>query len=99
MPKVYMRTRIDTVSQRTVREIVDGQQRIRAIIDFATGQLRLNPRALEFAGMRYDDLDEDTKESFLSYSISVEQLINASDNTVLEIFARLNTYSIPLVFH
>lgn len=96
MPKVYMRSKIDVVSQQTVREVVDGQQRIRAILDFATGQLRLNKRAGEFAGLRYDDLDMDHKQAFLSYSVSVEQLINASDNIVLEVFARLNTYSVPL---
>ncbi len=96
MPKVYLRTTIDTLSQKAVREVVDGQQRIRAVIDFANGTLRLNKRAAEYAGMRYLDLDDDAKQAFLSYSISVEQLMNANDNVVLEIFSRLNTYSVPL---
>jgi hypothetical protein len=96
MPKIYMRTVIDVETQRSVRDIVDGQQRTRAIIDFAKGRLRLNKRAGEYVGLHYSDLDEDTKQAFLSYPVSVEQLINATDKDVLEVFARLNSYTVPL---
>ena len=96
MPKIYMRTVIDVVSQSSVRDIVDGQQRIAAILDFAKGHLRLNKRAGEYAGLRYEDIDEETKQRFLSYAISVDQLINASDDEVLQVFARLNSYTVPL---
>ena len=96
VPKVYMRTTINVSTQRAVREIVDGQQRMRAILDFAGGELRLNKRAGEYAGHRYEDLDEELQERFLSYPISVEQLINATDDDVLEVFARLNSYTVPL---
>lgn len=96
MPKVYMRTKIDTTSQKTVREVVDGQQRIRTILEFASNSLRLNKRAAQYSGLRYQDLSNDDKQAFLSYTISVEQLVNASNNVVLEIFYRLNTYSVPL---
>jgi hypothetical protein len=96
MPKVYMRTVVDVVSQKSVRDIVDGQQRIRAILDFAKGHLRLNKRAGEYAALRYEDLDEETKQQFLAYAISVEQLVNASDDDVLQVFARLNSYTVPL---
>jgi len=44
----------------------------------------------------YSDLSEEYKEKFLSYAISVDQLINASDDDVLEIFARLNSYNVRL---
>ncbi len=36
------------------------------------------------------------QEQFLTYPISVEQLINATDDDVLEVFARLNSYTVPL---
>lgn len=96
MPKIYLRTRVDIASQQTVREIIDGQQRIRAILDFASGTLRLNRRAEEFAGLAYEDMEDDLKKGFLSYVISTEQLIDADDNKVLQVFARLNIYSVPL---
>ena len=96
MPKIYMRSTTDIVSQETIREVIDGQQRIKAIIDFATDKLRLNKRAGDFEGLHYSDLEDDLKQAFLSYLISIEQLINASDDLALEIFSRLNTYSVPL---
>lgn len=96
MPKIYMRTKIDIASKRSYREVVDGQQRLRAILDFASDKFALGPRASAFGGMRYSDLPEEAKETFLTYAIAVDQLINASDADVLEIFARLNSYSVPL---
>ncbi len=96
VPKVYMRTKIDLETQLQYREIIDGQQRIRAIIKFAKNELTLNKRGKEFRGKKFLDLSEDLQQSFLSYPIGVEQLINASDNEVIDIFARLNSYTVPL---
>ena len=41
-------------------------------------------------------MDNELKETFLSYPIAVDQLLNASDADVLEIFARLNSYTVSL---
>ncbi|MBK7928978.1 MAG: DUF262 domain-containing protein [Bryobacterales bacterium] len=35
VPKVYLRTKVDVKTKKSIREIVDGQQRLRAILDFA----------------------------------------------------------------
>ncbi len=96
IPKMYFRSKIDAVTQSSVREVVDGQQRLLAIFEFADDKLRLTKRAGEFAGMRYSDLDEDAKNQFLAYTFVAEQLINASDDEVLEVFARINTYTVAL---
>ncbi len=96
IPKMYIRTKVDPVTQKSIREIVDGQQRMRAIVEFASDELRLTKRSKEYATLRYSDLDEDTQERFLGYIIAVEQLLNASDEDVLEIFARLNSYTVTL---
>lgn len=96
MPKIYLRTKVDLNTKRSVREIVDGQQRLKAIIQFASGELRLTGRAREFSGMTYDDLSQELKEDFLTYPIAVDQLINADDTDVLEVFARLNSYTVSL---
>jgi len=96
IPSIYLRTRINPSTQGSIREVVDGQQRLRAIIAFASNELRLNRRAPEIGGMRYNDLDDDVKADFLSYGITTVQLINASDADVLEVFARLNSYSVKV---
>lgn len=96
MPKIYLRQRVNLETRTSYREIVDGQQRISAILDFAEDKIVLNKRAKEFAGLRYSTLDPEYQETFLSYPIAVEQLVNASDDDVLEVFARLNSYTVPL---
>jgi hypothetical protein len=96
IPKIYIRTKIDLNTRKSVREIVDGQQRLRTIIDFSEDRLALTKRAGEFAGLKYSTLSDEQKETFLTYAIGVEQLINASDADVLEIFSRLNSYNVTL---
>ena len=96
IPPLYLRTRVDTTTQGTVRDVVDGQQRLRTVLDFASNQLRLNSRSSSFRGLTYEDLSEEFKQAFLSYQLRVEVLTNADDESVLEVFARLNTYTVPL---
>ena len=96
VPKIYLRTTIDTERQMSVREVVDGQQRLRAILDFAADKIRLSNRAKEFKGLTYSTLEPDQKAAFLEYPLAVEQLLNASEDEVLEVFARLNSYTVSL---
>lgn len=96
VPKVYIRTKIDPTTQKSVREVVDGQQRIRAMVSFADDELRLTNRSAQFSGKRYSDLTEDQQQAFLGYIITADQLLNASDEVVLEVFARLNSFNVVL---
>ncbi|GLR66440.1 hypothetical protein GCM10010909_11200 [Acidocella aquatica] len=96
MPQIYFRTILDRISQTTVREVVDGQQRLRAILEFAAGKLKLTLKAPNHKGKFYADLNAEDQESFLSYKVSVVQLLNANDADVLEVFARLNSYSVKV---
>jgi hypothetical protein len=91
-----LRTAVDRDSRRTIRDVVDGQQRLRTIIDFASGKLVLGAKAKEFKGDRYDTLDGELKDRFLSYKLTCEQLLNATDDDVLEVFVRINSYAIPV---
>ena len=96
MPPVFFRTKFNLNDQTTVREVVDGQQRLRAILEFSSGKLRLGSKAPNFQGMYYPDLNEEYQERFLSYKLTAVQLLNASDSDVLEVFARLNSYSVKV---
>lgn len=96
IPKIYLRTIVDVTTKQTIREVVDGQQRLRAILDFANDKISLSIRAEEFSGLKYSTLSEEQKEIFLSYPLSVGQLLNATNDDVLEVFSRLNSYSVQL---
>jgi hypothetical protein len=96
VPKVYLRTIVHPTTQKSIREVVDGQQRLRTILEFAEGQFALSKRAEEYAGKKYSTLTEQEQQTFLSYPIAVDQLLNASTDDVLEVFARLNSYTVVL---
>ncbi|MFE7032653.1 DUF262 domain-containing protein [Streptomyces sp. NPDC057621] len=96
IPKVLMRTHIDRTSHRIFREVVDGQQRLRTIIDFAAGKFKLGIRSKGYHGSDYASLPGEIQDKFLAYKITAEQLINASDSDVLEVFARINSYAVPV---
>jgi len=96
MPKIFIRTKIDSKRQTTIKEIVDGQQRIRSIVEFANDEFALSTKSEKFSGKKYSDLSDDDQHIFLGYTITADQLLNATDDDVIDIFARLNSYTVAL---
>lgn len=98
MPKLALNQVLDLKSKRTIREIVDGQQRSRAIFDFYNNNLRLSTVIdLEGAkGRTFDDLPDDLKARFLEYALSYDLFTATTGQEVREVFRRMNLYTIPL---
>ena len=99
IPKIYIRTQTDVTTRRSYREVVDGQQRLMAIQSFARDEFPLRQAGNgleECVGKRYSELNEDDKLKFLEYPLPVEQLLNADDAYVFDVFQRLNTYNYNL---
>ena len=96
VPPIYIRNVTDPASKTTYREVVDGQQRLRTIASFIDGGLTLDKQTKEFSGKAFDTLDDEDQKHFLAYQIGTEQLFEADDDTVLDIFHRINAYGISL---
>jgi hypothetical protein len=96
IPKLYMRQHLNVQSEKTVHEIVDGQQRVGAILDFYKDDIRLPESDESTSGKVFSGLSDEEKRGFLKYEFSVDLLIDASDADVLDIFARINSYSVTL---
>lgn len=97
LPKIFIRVSTDPKTRITKREVVDGQQRIRAILSFAEDGFTVSKIHSEtYGGFRYSHLPEEVQSKFLKYELSVDLLQDLEDRDVLDIFARLNTYSISL---
>jgi len=96
IPKLYMRQHLDLETSGTIHEVVDGQQRIAAVLDFHDDKIRMPADSDIFARLRFSDLPEEARRDFLKYEFSVDLLIDAADADVLDIFARINSYSVPL---
>jgi len=97
IPKIFMRFHINPATRTTTREVVDGQQRIRAILDFLSDGLNVRrAHNKELGGKYFSDLDVERQKDFLAYEFSVDLLHDTSDAEIYDIFARLNTYAMKL---
>lgn len=94
-PKIYMYENLDRAARSMRKEIVDGQQRIGAIQRFYRNELRLRSDGAN-KGKRFQDLDDETQNAFLSYSVPVDVIRNASTSEILQMFRRMNAYTLPL---
>lgn len=97
IPKIFIRQKINVSTKSSVREVVDGQQRLRAILSFIKDGFTISKRQnREFGGLHFSQLPEDIQAQILSYEVAVDLLINMPDAEVLDIFSRLNSYAIVL---
>ena len=94
-PKIYMYEFINKDERSVKREIVDGQQRINAIRRFADNKLVLGKES-SYPGKKFQDLDDETHEKFFAYSVSVDVIRNAKRSEILQMFRRMNAYTLPL---
>lgn len=97
VPPIYLRVTQAADHKSIVREVVDGQQRIAATMDFVDGQYALSKNLdATYAGLTFDDLTLAQQSQIREYGFPCVVFSGISDAQVLEIFARLNTYSVSL---
>lgn len=98
VPKIFLHQTIDLKSRAPVKHIVDGQQRTRAILDFFDDKhvLAKSLDSVDLAGRRFSELDDQYKQRFLDYGLSIDLFTGASVDEVIEVFRRMNSYTVPL---
>jgi hypothetical protein len=85
LPKFYFKKNADGSY-----ECVDGQQRLNAIFEFYDENLKLpETTAKEYGGTYYSDLPDDTSDEFDDYEIEIEEIEDATDEELEELFRRL----------
>lgn len=95
IPKFYLRA---VNNDQYEWEVVDGQQRLRAIWEFRRSEYKISKDAesvdeTEIANLTYNELPEDLKDKFDSYTLDLVILENASLDEVEEMFVRLQNGS------
>ena len=98
VPKLSLVQRVDLKLKSTYKEIVDGQQRSSAILDFFSDKFALSKKldTVEVAGKTYTALPDDYKARFLNYSLAADTYVGASSEMIQEVFRRINSYTVPL---
>lgn len=95
MPKIFLQAVIR--DSDTYRVVIDGQQRIKAILDFLYDRYSLDkPYSGEFVGRKFSELPKAIQDEFLSYKLDVNEIRNAPDDIVRDIYSRVNKYTVAL---
>ena len=100
VPEIYIRATTSS-DGKTVHDVVDGQQRTRAVLKFAYGDLRLvGPDvSAKWQGKTISDLlkeDDKLVKRFWAYKIVVREIGEATDQEVRDLFRRLNINAVVL---
>lgn len=96
VPEVYIQVSTD-VTGNTKYFVVDGQQRIRSILDFIEGEYEiLESESTSYGGKNFPSLPDGIKKDFWDFPIVTRELKTTSDDEVRAVFKRLNKYVIPL---
>lgn len=97
IPPVFIRQQIDAKTRKTIREVIDGQQRLGAILDFLKDGFKVSKiHNKDYANLYFSALPPDVQNDFFQYEIATNLVLTPGDEQVLAIFARLNTYTVPL---
>lgn len=90
IPTIYIRHTIDIEKEKSIKEVVDGQQRIRAILSYYKDEISsLHPETGK--RVKYKELNALQKQKFLMTPLPVGYLQSATDADVIDIFARINS--------
>ena len=100
IPKVFIRQKLNIQTRQSIREVVDGQQRLRTILSYLKDGFVISKKHHPIFGGLYfsqlDQVDENIQANILNYEISTDLLVNMPDAEILDIFGRLNSYSVTL---
>lgn len=93
IPPIFLRQKVDIRTKSTSREIIDGQQRIRAILEFVVDEKFSIKKAhnKKYGGKTYSELDEEARENILSFEIIAEVVTEKDEGLIYDMFARLNS--------
>lgn len=95
VPELYLQSNVtgQGVEQHI---IVDGQQRVRACLEFVGNEFTLGDESEKYAGLSFDELGEEVKKQIFQYKFVVRQLPELDDVEIREIFGRLNRNNMAL---
>lgn len=94
-PKIYLYEFMNRSERKIKKEIVDGQQRITTIRRYIENEFRIKGDS-PFSGMLFRELPIEVQDKFLGYTVSADVIRNASRSEILQMFRRMNAYTLPL---
>lgn len=95
MPKIIITQRLE--GAKNIRVVVDGQQRLRAILEYYNGDFKVSKaHNKDLSKYYYSNLPDNLDKDFLKYEIGADLLFDVPYQELLDIFARINSYTVKL---
>lgn len=95
IPKVYIKSIMK--DGNTYRVVIDGQQRLTAILKFVQNELVLKkPYDGEYINKKFEELPDDVKNTILRYKIDINEIFNPTDEEIRDLYSRVNKYTVQL---
>ena len=96
VPEMYLQENIDEAGNEKFI-VVDGQQRLRACMQFIEGDLTLVGDELgNLAGLKIPDLEPEQRQALFAYTFVVRKLPPAGEEVLRDIFRRINKNTVTL---
>lgn len=95
IPELYMQELTDA-SGNQKHVVVDGQQRIRAVLSFLAGEFELDDESPHWSGLSFDDLSPPDRKKLFEYNFIVRLLPEMPDEELRAIFQRINRNTVTL---
>lgn len=95
IPKIYIKSIIR--EGKTYRVVVDGQQRLTAILKFVHNEFALKkPYEGEYQNKKFSELPIEVQDAVLRYKIDINEIFNPSDEEIRDLYSRVNKYTVQL---
>lgn len=92
IPAIYVRHSLDLEQSKSLKEVVDGQQRCRSIIGYCSDEFPATHPNHD-KKVKFSSLKRDEQQKLLLTAIPVGYLLGANDGDVIDIFGRINSIS------
>jgi len=97
IPQLFFRRIVDSNTGRPKYEVIDGQQRLRAIFGFLEGEFSLiESKSQEFSNKKFRDLSPPLRDRILNYDLLIQELHGYTEGDITDTFIRMNRYVVKL---
>lgn len=97
IPILFFQRTTSPQTGRPVYDVIDGQQRLRAVFEFLDNRLRLSEtKNQSIKNYRFSDLSIELQSKVLNYDLVIEELSGYSPTDIEDMFVRMNRYVVKL---
>lgn len=98
IPLIFLQRSTSPQTGRPSYSVIDGQQRLRAIIDFTEDRFRLtqSQESDSYYRKKFSQLSEEEQDQILNYDLVVQELHGYSAADIKDTFIRINKYVVKL---